>query len=103
MLQNRRSFLKFSSTLGVGLLVFPKLAFSAEPTLVKEDETLPKALKYLHDATKSKDRKDPKAICKNCSFYKPEGKIGSDEVGKCQMFQKGVVKAGGWCTSWVKK
>lgn len=103
MSHSRRSFLKFSSTLGAGLMVLPKFAFGATPVLVKEDETLPKALKYVHDASKAKDRKDLKAICKNCSFYKPEGKLGSDDIGKCQLFAKGVVKASGWCTSWVKK
>jgi hypothetical protein len=31
------------------------------------------------------------------------GELNKEEVGKCQLFPKGVVKAKGWCKSWIKK
>ncbi|PIR23135.1 MAG: hypothetical protein COV44_04450, partial [Deltaproteobacteria bacterium CG11_big_fil_rev_8_21_14_0_20_45_16] len=38
--------------------------------------------------------------CANCQLYK--GKPG-DKRGPCDVFQKKMVAAAGWCASWVKK
>lgn len=76
--------------------------------LVKESDPLPKGLGYLEDATKAdrKDKAGTKAadqLCSNCQFYVKAGEIEKKEVGKCQLFPKGVVTAKGWCKSWIKK
>lgn len=76
--------------------------------LVKEDDPLPKGLGYKHDATKAA-RTDKAGVkgsdqfCQNCQFYAKAGELAKEEVGKCQLFPKGVVKAKGWCKSWIKK
>jgi hypothetical protein len=126
----RRNFLKTIS-MGFGAMVFFGAARSvakAEPAkakpaaapaapaapaagaleLVKEDDPLPKGLGYLHDATKATrvDKAGTKAAdqtCLNCQFYTKAGEVNKEEVGKCQLFPKGVVKAKGWCKSWIKK
>jgi hypothetical protein len=76
--------------------------------LVKEDDPLPKGLGYVHDATKAvrADKAGTKGadqLCSNCQFYVKSGELNKEEVGKCQLFPKGVVKAKGWCKSWIKK
>lgn len=76
--------------------------------LVKEDDPLPKGLGYMHDSTKAPrvDKAGTKAAeqhCANCQFYAKAGEINKEEVGKCQLFPKGVVKSNGWCKSWIKK
>jgi hypothetical protein len=76
--------------------------------LVKEDDPLPKGLGYMHDSTKAPrvDKAGTKAadqLCLNCQFYTKAGEINKEEVGKCQLFPKGVVKSNGWCKSWIKK
>ena len=76
--------------------------------LVKETDPLPKGLGYVADAKKGdrKDKAGTKAAdqtCLNCQFYTKAGVVDKAEVGKCQLFPKGVVKAEGWCKSWIKK
>lgn len=51
------------------------------------------ALKYTHESTTEGQR------CDNCQFYSAQG----DGLGKCQLFTQGLVKSGGWCSSWTKK
>lgn len=77
--------------------------------LVKETDPLPKGLGYVHDATKAEraDKAGTKAAdqhCSNCQFYiKEADMLDKEEVGKCQIIPNGVVKAKGWCKSWIKK
>lgn len=84
---------------------------AAALTLVDEKSQMATVLKYQHDASKvpaalrvpkqgvaGKDQ-----LCSNCMFYAKAGDIKGDEVGKCQLIPQGVVKAKGWCTSWMKK
>lgn len=125
----RRNFLKTVSV-GLGAMVFfgaarsvakaetAKTKPAAAPAapaagagaleLVKEDDPLPKGLGYMHDSTKAPrvDKAGTKAAdqhCLNCQFYTKAGEINKEEVGKCQLFPKGVVKSNGWCKSWIKK
>jgi hypothetical protein len=122
--QDRRSFLKFVS-LGLGAVAAggslaatalaqekktPAKAPGANAALelVKEDDPLPKGLGYVHDATKTTraDKAGTKGadqLCSNCQFYVKSGEINKAEVGKCTLFPRGVVKANGWCKSWIKK
>lgn len=119
----RRQFIKVASLLGATFLIkpadaempkMPKIPTKiggGELKLVGDNDALVKALKYVHDgaAAPKGSRSDkpniPAAtqVCSSCRFYTGAGKIGSDEVGKCQLIPTGAVKAGGWCVSWAKK
>jgi len=62
-------------------------------TAYPANEPLVRSLQYVHESQKSDQ------LCSNCFFYsgKEEG------LGSCQLFQRGLVKAGGWCSSWQAK
>jgi hypothetical protein len=64
---------------------------------VEESDPQAVALKYRKDATKSADRKDPGAVCDNCTLY--TGKPG-ETTGTCELFGGRLVAAKGWCASW---
>lgn len=110
----RRDFLK-TMACGAGALVILGGGQSGvaddkakKPNLVKESDPLPKGLGYVHDATKAQrtDKAGTKAaeqLCSNCQFYMKNGELDKEEVGKCQIIPNGVVKAKGWCKSWIKK
>jgi hypothetical protein len=51
------------------------------------------ALQYVHVSQK------PDQKCSGCQFYTP----AAGERGKCQLFQQGLVEAGGWCASFVAR
>ena len=70
----------------------------AEP--VKDSDPLVKALGYVADASKSKDRKDKNAKCATCQFYLGDVKAKS---GKCQLIPTGDVSTSGWCRSYSVK
>lgn len=116
----RRKFLKTVATgAGAALLLGKSEQLFAEPAkkekenkdlgeLVKESDPLPKGLGYLHDATKATrpdkaGTKGDSQLCLNCQFYTKSGEKDGEEVGKCQLFPKGLVKGKGWCKSWIKK
>jgi len=79
--------------------------------LIDEKSALAVTLKYKHDAADVPAAlkvakggvEGAKQNCANCLFYAKGGKVGADEVGKCQLFPNVSVKAKGWCTSWIKK
>ncbi|MEZ4741820.1 MAG: high-potential iron-sulfur protein [Bdellovibrionota bacterium] len=80
--------------------------------LVPADNPMAQALKYSHDAAKSKFRTADKAgvkakdqFCHNCQLFVATGTLkgSKDTVGKCQILPTGYVKGDGWCNSWVKK
>lgn len=119
----RRDFLKIMAvTVGAGIL-FPKItmgeerrrgsgAAPAELPLVKPGEGMAKTLNYVHKNTDVKDAAlktaragvpFEKQSCANCMLYAKDGNRGTEEVGKCTLFQGQVVKASGWCNSWAKK
>ena len=86
-------------------------AGEADKSMVKETDAMAAALRYQADASKAKDRSNPKAFCSNCMQYNKavgadgkETKVGGDEVGTCNLFNggKGVVKGKGWCMSWYQ-
>jgi hypothetical protein len=45
----------------------------------------------------------PKQICVNCMFYAKTQGEKEKEIGKCQLFPKGLVPGKAWCASWTKK
>jgi hypothetical protein len=51
------------------------------------------ALQYVHVSQK------PDQKCTGCQFYTAV----SPERGRCQLFQQGLVEAGGWCASWTAR
>ena len=119
---DRRDFMKVCAMATAALpaaavLRAKALSAAAEETLgdeklVKGDaDPVAKALKYTADASKAAERKDARSgvaakdqTCSNCALYTKAGKLKSGgEAGKCTMIQGGLVKSGGWCTSWSKK
>jgi hypothetical protein len=98
----RRNFLKTLVVGGVALAVAPVLRIrDAIADLVKADDPLVVALGYVAVAKSSKDRKDKKALCKNCQFY--SDKTGKEKQAKCQLIPSGEVAAEGWCRSYSKR
>jgi hypothetical protein len=88
----------------------PKAAPAAAGGLkfVAETDPVPKALKYVADATKAKREKrgvteGKDQFCNNCQLYAAGAPIGGQEAGKCTMIQGGQVHGTGWCASWIKK
>ncbi len=62
-------------------------------TEIPANATLVASLQYVPESAKPEER------CSNCQLYT----AGDGELGKCQLFQQGLVKSSGWCASWVKK
>lgn len=99
--RSRRSLLQNSCGLAaLAAAGLPASLLAADLPHVTEDDPTAKALKYVHDATKSPDRKDTEAFCHNCRYFK--GKKGSD-WGPCDLFAGKQVNANGWCNVWAKK
>jgi len=110
---NRRNFIKQGvaalGTVALGKSVLTPLSAWAETSappkkvlkLVDEIKNpTAKDLKFVHDATKSKERTNLKALCLNCIQYKKMGEVDGAEVGRCNMITLGYVKSTGWCKSW---
>jgi hypothetical protein len=98
----RRNFLKTLLVGGFALAVAPVLRIrDAFADLVKSDDPLVVALGYVSVAKSSKDRKDKKAVCKNCQFYADT--TGKEKQAKCQLIPSGEVAAEGWCRSYSKR
>lgn len=74
-------------------------AAAGDTPLVTTDDATAKALKYVGDASKSRDAK-PGSRCANCSLY--QGAAGSSQGG-CLLFPGKAVQASGWCASWTAK
>jgi hypothetical protein len=104
-LNSRRSFLKTLGLAAAAVVAAPIVKIQsaladAAPKLVDANDPLAKALAYVADAKKSKDRKDKKALCSNCQFYQGDAK---SKQGKCQLIPTGEVMATGWCRSYSEK
>lgn len=71
---------------------------------VDENETLAKAMGYVHDAKKVDATKVPQykagSTCATC--LQVQGKDG-DEWRGCNIFPGKTVNANGWCKVWVAK
>jgi hypothetical protein len=113
----RRLFLKGSAAT-LGALAMGHIAManekktkSAEPEMVDEKSQMAVTLKYYADGSKvpanirpAKAGVDgPKQICVNCMFYAKTQGEKEKEIGKCQLFPKGLVPGKAWCASWTKK
>ena len=51
------------------------------------------ALQYVNTSVQ------PDQNCANCLFYKAQ----ENDLGKCELLPMGLVKEGGWCSSWSAK
>jgi len=96
---NRREFMKTSAK---AALLLPATALLGARTARAEDKLVTdmpdqaymvQALQYVNVSEK------PGQKCTNCQFYTP----GEGGMGKCQLIPVGLVKDGGWCTSFVEK
>jgi hypothetical protein len=75
---------------------------SAAATLADPNEKGPKALGYIHDATKATNPAyKPGQKCANCMHY-TAGKAGAPQ-GPCALLPGLEVKAAGWCNVWMLK
>lgn len=101
----RRNFMKKAGTAtlavpAVWYLGKSRMAHAEDLPKLTEDDATAVALKYVHDASQAKDRKDPTSDCANCLHY-----TGADgvEFGPCAIFPGKSVSAKGWCNVWAKK
>jgi hypothetical protein len=61
--------------------------------LLDPNAGMAKTLAYTHTSAK------PDQNCANCQLYQ----AGADGQGNCPLFGQDLVKATGWCSSWVAK
>ena len=102
---SRRSLLKwtgfFSLSAPIALyLGSSRFVRAADSPKLEENDPTAVALKYVHNATQAKDRKNSDAVCDICQHY--TGGAGA-EWGPCAIFPGKQVNAKGWCSVWVKK
>jgi hypothetical protein len=98
-MQSRRQFIRTVSLTGAALLVGSQAR--ADLPMVDEKDPLPQSLKYVSDATKSKDPKYvPGSHCGNCVLF--QGKP-TDKAGPCPLYAGKWVATAGWCASYSKK
>ncbi len=99
-MQSRREFIRNVSLTGAALIVGAQ-ARAADLPMVDEKDPTAAALKYVPDATKSKD---PKYVagshCGNCQLF--QGKA-TDKAGPCPLYAGKWVATAGWCTAYAKK
>jgi hypothetical protein len=86
----------FGLILGLAVLRGGRVHAQGE-TLLDPADPKAKALKYVEDATKVKERAGD-ATCASCGLY--QGRNGAG-AGPCQLFPGKSVKATGWCASWA--
>lgn len=102
----RRHFLKLASGAVLSIPLASRVA-RAEAEKVAEDDPTALALGYKHDADevdtsaypKRAGEEGAKQYCSNCQLYAG----GDAEWGACPIFGGKLVKATGWCNSWVPK
>ena len=99
-MQSRRQFIRTVSFTGAALFVGAQ-ARAADLPMVDEKDPTAASLKYVADATKSKD---PKYVagshCGNCQLF--QGKA-TDKAGPCPLYAGKQVATAGWCTAYAKK
>ncbi len=102
---DRRTILK--SVLGAlpaAVVIGDAAAQASPPPHMDENESLAKAMGYVHDASKIDADKVPQykagSTCANCMQL--QGKEG-DEWRPCTVFAGKVVNAHGWCKVWQPK
>ncbi len=128
---NRRNFLglglKLAAAVGVANVVGKAHAEGRKPRgggaksddpcslpMAEPDKGMPKSVNYQHDKSKVTDAKlkiermgttFKDQFCHNCAQYSEVKGCKSGKSGTCSIFAnpKLLVKADGWCATWVKK
>jgi hypothetical protein len=100
---SRRRFIKLT-VISLTAAPFANALLSGTATAVEMvSETDPQAvdLDYLAEATQSKKRTDPTAVCRNCKFYMatPDSASGTCAI----LLPSKHVAANGWCAAWTKQ
>ena len=96
---DRRGFLRAGLTSAAALpvvaTVFGARSARAEDlvTDIEANKVMVQALQSVSESTKEDQN------CLNCQLFTP----GEGGMGKCQLFQQGVVGEKAWCMSWAKK
>jgi len=99
-MQSRRQFIRNVSFTGAALFVGAQ-ARAADLPMVDEKDPTAASLKYVADATKSKDPKYAAGQhCGNCQLF--QGKA-TDKAGGCPLYAGKQVATAGWCTAYAKK
>ena len=99
-MQSRRHFIRNVSLTGAALFAGVQ-ARAADLPMVDEKDPTATALKYVADATKSKDPKyTAGSNCGNCVLF--QGKA-TDKAGPCPLYAGKQVSTAGWCSAYAKK
>ena len=100
-LLSRRKFVQSAgaATVAIG---FGSATIRAEDLpRVSEDDTMAKALNYVHDAeTVDAAKRFSGRYCNNCALYNG---TADDDWAKCSIFPGKVVAGRGWCSAWAPK
>lgn len=101
MTQRRTFILQLvPATLAVGA----SLRANAQAAKIEESDPAAKAVKYVHDASKLDEAKNPPykkgSVCSGCALY--AGKP-ADAWAPCAIVANKQVNGKGWCTAWNKR
>jgi hypothetical protein len=98
---DRRALLKSALVALPAAVLVRDAAAQASPPHMDENESLAKAMGYVHDASKVDADRVPQykagSTCANC--VQLQGKDG-DEWRPCSLFPGKLVNAQGWCKVW---
>ena len=101
---DRRTVLKSVLVALPAAIAARDVAAQATPPHMDENESLAKAMGYVHDASKVDANNVPQykagSTCANCMQL--QGKEG-DEWRPCKLFTGKLVNAHGWCKVWQPK
>ena len=100
--KQRRTMLKLvvtsATVVPLSSLVLSRNAWSGDLPRLSEDDSVAKALSYVHDAAAAPagKRKDGQ-FCKNCNLIQSR----QGEWRPCSIFPGKAVNENGWCAGWV--
>ena len=98
---SRRRFVQSAGAATVAMGFGTTTVRAEELPRVDENDTMAKALNYVHDAEKVVAAKRfSDRYCNNCALY---AGTTEDEWAKCSIFPGKVVAGRGWCSAWAPK
>ena len=100
-LLSRRRFVQSAGAATVAIGFGTTTIRAEELPRVNEEDTMAKALNYVHDAgTADAAKRFSDRYCNNCALYAGNA---DDEWAKCSIFPGKVVAGRGWCSAWAPK
>lgn len=100
-LLSRRRFVQSAGAATVAMGFGTTTIRAEELPRVNENDTMAKALNYVHDAgTADAAKRFSDRYCSNCALYAGND---DDEWAKCSIFPGKVVAGRGWCSAWAPK